>query len=332
MRRTTVKDVALRAKVSAQTFSNVTNRRGKVSHETRQRVLEAMHDLQYKPTRTARSLRWSKTQQLGYHVLPGQLPARNPLIVDFVSALIVSAETRGYRITAFTGGRDTSQSLGELIDDRTVDGILLSDCDASDVRSRFLGEQQFPFAALGRTAVDLPQSWVDIDNKMATAAMVDHLVQCGHERIAFLGRDDDRYWTRDRRMGFTRGLERNGLTVDAQAITRADSRSTPRTIEALMRQVPPPTAIMADSDALAAAAINAVKVAGWRHPDDVAIAGFDGGLIDHLSEPPIASVHMPTSTIAEKLIERCLREIEGEDPAEPGELVRTAVIVQPPDG
>ncbi|WP_455357140.1 LacI family DNA-binding transcriptional regulator [Streptomyces sp. SYSU K217416] len=325
MGRTTVKDVARHAGVSPQTVSNVLNQRGHFGEAVRQRVLASVEALGYQPSSAARSLRSNRTRQLAYHVLPGQLQARNPLVVDFLGALITSAQAQGYHITVFTTDRDALDGFRDLIAARTADAFLLSDCDRFDRRARYLAERRIPFAALGRTADDLPQSWVDIDNIAAAAAMVDHLAASGHRSIAYLARDDDRYWTRDRFTGYLRGLERNRLSAHKDLIARRASPSVYDTVQAMLRHTPRPTAIMTDSDVLAAAAVNALKAAGPRQGADVAVAGFDGGLMEHLSEPPAASVRMPTAAIAERLIARCLDEIEGTAGARPGELVPTTI-------
>lgn len=325
MGRVTVKDVARHAGVSPQTVSNVLNRRGNVGEAARQRVLVAVALLDYRPSNAARSLRSDRTHQLAYHVLPGHLNARNPLIVDLLRALITSAQARGYHMTVFTTGEDVLRGLSDLIAARAADGIVLSDCDRTDCRARYLAERRIPFAALGRTAADLPQSWVDIDNTAAAAAMVDHLAGNGHRCIAFLGRADDRYWTHDRLAGYLAGMARNGLTVHDALLAHSDARSAHPAVRTFLQHLPPPTAIMADSDALAAAAINAVQAAGRRPDGEIAVAGFDGGLIEHISAPPAASVRMPTAAIAEKLIERCLDEIGGTAAARPGQLVPTTI-------
>jgi DNA-binding LacI/PurR family transcriptional regulator len=329
MGRPTVRDVARHAGVSAQTVSNVLNRRGSFSETTRARVLEAVETLGYRPSSAARSLRSDRTRQLAYHLQPRRRRAPNPLAADLLTALSTAAQMRGYRVTVFTTHDDPLRGIDDVAAARTADAFLLGDCAPDDRRARHLAARGIPFAALGRTAGDLPQSWVDIDHAAAAASLVDHLAAAGHRDIAYLGGDDDRYWTRDRRAGFLRGMARNGLRAPGALLARCSPDAAQTALHRLLAHTPRPTAVLADGDVPAAAAVNALAAEGLRGPDAVAVAAFDSGAMASLCGPPDAAVVLPTLRVAERLVDICLRQLE--HPAGPttGEVLTLPVTGRP---
>jgi hypothetical protein len=123
--------------------------------------------------------------QLGYHMPTEQLAPDNAFVVGFIQALVRAAAQRGHHVLVFTEHGDELEVFRELVANRGVDGFILSGSRVDDPRVRFLAEAAIPSAMFGRTAPDLPQTWVDIDNVAAVGAMVDYLVERGHREFAY---------------------------------------------------------------------------------------------------------------------------------------------------
>jgi DNA-binding LacI/PurR family transcriptional regulator len=324
--RSDINDVARLARVSRQTVSNVLNNRAGYSEDTRNRVLRAIQELDYQPHRAARSLRSQRTMQLGYHMPVEQLAADNAFVLGFIQALVRGAAVRGHHVLVFTEQDDELEVFRELVAIRGVDGFILSGSRVDDPRARFLAEAAVPFAMFGRTAPDLPQSWVDIDCVAATSSAVDYLVDRGHQAFAYVGYNFENYWDVERLEGFHKGLADHGLRVGERWVVRG------RTLEGVHDEVlrllgrkRRPTAIVSGSDVLAAVALNAAKSLGLRIGRDLAVTGFDGGFVQHMTEPTLTSVRIPVDLIAAELIGRCLRELDGGPTGDPGLIVPTEI-------
>src|SRR5919108_379927 len=115
---------------------------------------------------------------------PAARPAApdHAFILRLIQALVRAAAARGHHILVFTQDDDELEVFRELIAMRSVDGFILSSSRVDDPRARFLQRARIPFAMFGRTAPDLPQTWVDIDNVAAIRSAVDHLVSRGFDR------------------------------------------------------------------------------------------------------------------------------------------------------
>lgn len=324
--RSDINDVARLARVSRQTVSNVLNNRTGYSEETRNRVLAAIEALDYQPHRAARSLRSQRTMQLGYHMPGEQLAAENAFVLGFIQALVRAAADHGHHVLVFTEQGDVLEVFRELVAIRGVDGFILSGSRGDDPRAHYLHQAGVPFAVFGRTAPGLPQTWVDIDSVAAASSAVDYLAAKGHERFAYVGYGAKKSWDVERLEGFRKGLADHGIRVAERSIILGDTLAGVHAdVLRLLGRKHRPTAIVTGSDVLAAVAVNAAKSLGLRVGQDVAVTGFDGGFVQHMTEPMLTSVRIPVDRIAAELIACCLREIDEGMVQSAGVLVPTEI-------
>lgn len=328
-RRSSINDIARLAGVSRQTVSNVINNNSGYTEATKDRVVAAIEALGYRPNHAARTLRSRRTMQVAYHVLDQHLEGRNPFMVGFLQALVRAAREDRYHVLAFTTGDDVLGDYRDLIAMHSADGFILSDSGVDDPRAHLLAEQGVPFAAFGRTADDLPQSWVDVDNASGTAAMVDHLVSRGHRRIGYVGYDNHRYWNVERLDGYRAGLAKNGIRSSQKLVVEVSAERVSTAIRKLLTREGRPTAIMTGSDTLAAVAVGVAQSLSLKvghGPDhDIAIAGFDGGLLQQIVQPTLTTVRIPVDKIAKELMSRFFSELRSGPTSAPGILVTTEI-------
>lgn len=315
------------AGVSRQTVSNVLNGRTAFSRDTQSRVMAAMEELAYKPSRAAQTMRSQRTRQLGYHMSGEQLEVMRGFTLGFVQALVKAAAREEHQIVVFTHhGDDPAPVFRDLIARRGVDAFVLDESNVDDSRVRLLAAEGIPFACFGRTAPDLPQQWVDVDNVAGMLSLVEHLVAAGHRDFAYVGARGGEYWKRERLDGLRTGLARHGLAIaDGRVFhgTDGEIRGWVRALLAGQR----PTAIVTSSDAVAVAVVNSSHAAGFRVGRDIAVTGFDGGAIGLLTDPVLTSVRIPVDRIARELVARCLEEIASGPTGAPGLLVPTELAV-----
>ncbi|GAB2954223.1 LacI family DNA-binding transcriptional regulator [Streptomyces heilongjiangensis] len=290
-------------------------------------MIEAVDALGYQPHRAARSMRSQRTMQIGYHVFREQLDVRNGFTLGFLQALVTSAAQRGYHVVVFTHPDGALLDAFEgLIAMRSVDAFVLSDSRFDDPRARFLAERKIPFSSLGRMVDDLPQQWVDIDNTASMASMIDYLTAAGHRDFAYITRDHPAYWLTERLQGFREGMGRNGHISSEKSLIRASDQDLRGEVQRLLTRERRPTALVCCDDITAATVCNIVRSEGLEVGRDVAVTGFDGGAIQQINEPTLTSVRIPVETIAEHLIERCLRELEHGPTGEPGLVIDAPIV------
>ena len=136
------------------------------------------------------------------------------------------------------------------------------------------------------------------------------------------------YWDIDRLGGFRKGLADHGIRVAERSILLGHALEELRhAVVRLLGRKRRPTAIVSGSDVLAAVAVNAARSVGLRVGQDVAVTGFDGGFVQHMTDPVLTSVRIPVDRIADELIGCCLREIDEGPTDAAGVLVPTEIAV-----
>lgn len=324
--RARIVDVAALAGVSPQTVSNVINSRGGFTEVTRARVESAIADLGFQPNRYAQSLRSQRTQLLGFDMSAAQLDAANPFTVSFLRALIRVASHSGYRVIAFTHEDVEARDFRSSAASGAVDGFILSDSTPDDPRARVLSELEVPFVAFGRTAEDLPQTWVDIDNVAAMAAPVDRLVASGHRAFGYVGFDTPEYWHAGRLRGTVERLAHHGLPLPGSAMVLGQLDTLRQPLLDLLSGSGRPTAVVTSSDALAVQVVNTAHALGLRVGTDLAVTGFDAGPLRTMAEPTLTSVGLPVSDVAEVAVSRLLALLSRETITE-GTILPTRLVL-----
>ncbi|MGI8575101.1 MAG: LacI family DNA-binding transcriptional regulator [Egibacteraceae bacterium] len=310
----TVHDVAGRAGVSHQTVSNVLNAPERVRPATRERVQRAIDELGYRPHRSARNLKARSTRTLGYLVQPIAAGAINAVLDRFLHALSDAARIQGYHILLFTRaeGQDDVAAYRELIASSAVDGFIVSETNYQDERVRFLLRREVPFAVFGRTELDEPHPWVDVDNAAGTRQAVAHLSSNGHKRIAFLGWPEGSITGDERHRGYREGLLAAGLTPHPEyEVRRPDGESEGwAACETLQALTEPPTAVVCCSDLLAAGVLRNAAARGLRVGEQCAVIGFDDTPVAAYMTPTLTSVRQPLEAVAETVIAQLIARIE----------------------
>lgn len=331
-RAPTVNDVARAAGVSRQTVSNTLNAPERVHHETLRRVRHAIDALGYRPNRMARNLKARTSRLLGYRVPAVMAGELNVVLDAFLHALTDAAREDGYHVVLFTPerGQDEVSAHTELIATGTVDGFVLSETNYGDARVRALIDGRVPFVAFGRSADTAPHAWVDIDGAAGMRAAVEHLLDRGHRRIAFIGWPDGSLQGDERRRGWAHGLEAAGIPADPALDMRGvNAQETgAHGLRQLLDRPDPPTAVVTASDLLAVGVEAAARGRGLVVGRDLGLVGYDDTPVAPLLPTPLTSVRQPMAEAGRHIVRLLTAQLGGSGVASDGVLLTPALVVR----
>lgn len=304
-RTATLEEVARRARLSRQTISNALNAPDRLHPHTLQRALHAVDELGYRPNRAARSLRTRTSQLIGYRAEAATEPLSGGVLDRFLHALSGSAQRRGYHVLLFTPDLGAETAAYEaMLRAKAVDAFVLTATHREDPRPAWLSSRQVPYVAFGRLwRTPESGSWVDVDGASGTAAAVDHLVERGHRRVAFVGWPAGSPVGDDRLAGWRRSARRHGLATAGLSARAADGVSTgARLTDDLLARADPPTAFVCASDALAIGCLHRLGELGRRPGRDVGVVGFDDSAPAALVRPALSSLRQPLDRVADEVV------------------------------
>lgn len=307
-----MKDVARLAGVSTATVSRVLSSRGAVRNETRQRVLAAVEKLGYEPNVSARNLRVNKTATI-IVVLPD---INNPFFSLIVRGIEDVANDYGYSVLLSNTDNDLERELAStrILSRRGADGVIFLTARVSSPHILRLAEQT-P-VVLACEYIEGAVSQVSIDNVAAAMEATRHLIDLGHERIAYVNGPKDIVICRDRRQGYELTLRQAGLTVRPEFIFEGTFylESGAAAADHLMSLPAPPTAVFCASDEMAIGFIHRCFAMGRRVPDDVAVVGFDDIRFAAFQRPALSTIAQPMYDIGVHATRLLLAQIDAPDP------------------
>ena len=309
-----LRQVAELAGVSMRTVSNVVRGTGRASASTRARVLEAVDQLGYRPNPAARGLRTGRSGVLSLAVPDLSMP----YFAELADIVMREAALHGCTVLVeCTEGRaETELGIALGRGDQLVDGVILSPL-ALDQEAVAEAEAHPPLVLLGERVHDLPCTHVMIDNEQAAREATEHLLALGRRRVAVIGRQQSPHaeTSRVRMAGYRAALEAAGHAYDealAPEVTwygRADGAAAMIT---LLGHGPAarPDAVFCFADVLAEGAMHALREAGLRIPEDVAVVGFDDLDQARYAAPPLTTVAPDKQELARLAVNALTDRIE----------------------
>lgn len=287
----TIFDVAKQAGVSIGTVSRVLNNRDRVSPETRARVLQAVHDLNYHANALAKGLASQQTQTLGL-VIPHLNDAFYFQILRGVEDVATDA---GYRLLIASQPRHASEhQYLNLFQRGHVDAMVLVAIDVKRREAQEVAERGVPIVLVQQDVGQNVQT-ILADNYGGGRAMTEHLIEHGYRRIAYITGTDYTTDSRERLRGIRDVLPQYGLEIPDSYIVHGDymPQSGYHAMLQLLKLPELPDAIFAANDQMAVDAIMAARESGLRVPEDIAVVGFDDIPMASYVSPALTTVHQP---------------------------------------
>lgn len=271
----TISDVAKRAGVSPATVSRVMQGAKNVRPDTRERVQLAIDELGYVPSVAAQSLRSKRTRSLALVVSD----ITNPFWTTVARGVEDVAQRHGYSVLLCNTDENLAkqhQYLDFLISQQ-VDGVIIAPYDSDAHNLEKLRKRNIPTVLVDRRIRGWDLDSVLGDSVSGAMALVRHLIQLGHRRIAMLSGPTMTSTAKDRIVGYCMALTEAGIPVEPQLIKAGEYRdaSGEVLIQELLDEGSRPTAVFAANNALAMGVISALGKRGARIPQDIALVSFD---------------------------------------------------------
>jgi len=327
--------VAARAGVSRQTVSNAINNPALLAEDTLAKVERAIADLGYSPNLAARTLRTRTTRLIGLPFEPAQEGTANALMDRFVHTLVEATREMGYHVLLFASDPEEAEvGYERMLRSTAVDAFVVTDTYRGHPQVDYLQQRGALFVAFGRPwshdddGEPPTHPWVDVDGAAGVAQATHHLIDRGHEVIAWLGWTADQPIGEDRRAGWMsamrgRGLSTTRLSVRGDGTMEYGRRATHALIDARR-----PTGLVCVSDTVAMGAMRALHERGLVAGRDIAVTGFDDSQVAQTVSPGLTSVRQPLEEVARALAHR-LELLLGHRPVEePGLLLQPTLVVR----
>lgn len=307
----TIEEVARRAKVSPSTVSRVLND-GLVKKETKARVWKIIKELNYVPSAKARGLRSGLSYTIGC-ILPKLNTAFSSVVLDGIeSALNINQ----YNVIIVQWDQlcthEEELNFTNLLHQRKVDGmILVAPRELEGDSFAALASDNLPSIIIEGYDPNMRLPCVNPDNYSGGYMATEHLIKIGHRRIAYIQGPSSWFSCRERLRGYSDALRNNDIPIDPDLILEGDMyyyRSRELTRE-LLKSPNRPTAIFGVNDYVAVGAMKAIKEAGLRIPDDIAVVGYDDIEMASFVDPSLTTIRQPMFRLGEEAALRLLKTI-----------------------
>ena len=324
----TLAEVADAAGVSPSTVSHVINGTRHVSESTERAVREAIDVLGYRPNAVARSLARASTKAVGVVMALGA----NRYFADIVCAVEQACRELGQMVFLVDSGDDPAAELDAVreLHQRRVDGFVLAPAVDPQRRTlRYLVEHRLPCVFVDRT-VEEDVDQVAVTNEASMQVLVEHVIGRGHTRIGMVSGQPGFPTTRERVDGYRAALAAHGLEPDERLIA-SDTVSVEAAAHAaggLLRLASRPSAIVAGNNLSMIGTMRAVRAAGLRIPDELALAGFDDFEWAESFEPQLTVMAQPCAAIGREAAALLARRIARPDAPTRVRLLEPSLIVR----
>lgn len=305
----TMKHVAEKANVSLKTVSRVVNNEKEIAEETRQRVLDTIQEMGYRPNLVARSLVTQRSNIIGL-IVPDVC---NPYHAEVARGVQEAAREAGYSLMMASSEESETEELHLLraMDSQAADAVIVTSPVTPDVIHAF-GKGEKPIVCIN-TRYDHPKVGnVLADHYMGATEAVTHLLKAGHTKIAMLaGMEADPKRVR-RVRAYRDALLKNNLPFDEALVVRGLPRMHEGTEAArhLLTHHPDITALFCYNDLLALGALRACAELGRRVPQDCVVVGFDDIEYAAITTPSLTTVRVDKRDLGRRAANLALNLLE----------------------
>jgi len=312
MANTTMKDVAERAGVSTATVSRVINNADNVNPKLRQKVLEVIEELDYKPNQLARSLKSSETNTIAFI----SSDISNPFFVKIAKKVEEGIRNEDYTIVIGSTEDDPQAELRylKLLYEKRVDGIVISSTGKNEDYLKELS-RKMPVICIDRRPETHKLNSVFVDKEKATYEAVNYLAGKNHKKIALVTGEKSIITNYDRYIGYTKGIYENDITLNSNYIKfgQFGFEFGEKSILDLLDLKERPTAVIAGNSFIAAGILLMAKKNKISIPDDLSLISFGNISNSQLITPKLTFIDEKVDEIGEKASDLLLTNLRNEE-------------------
>jgi LacI family transcriptional regulator len=325
----TLSDIAKDLNISIVTVSKALRNKGRISARTRNRVLKRAKELDYRPNWVARSLVTRRTYTIGL-LLPD---FTHPFFADIAKTIAETVRPRGYHviISYFEEDPDLEKVEAESLLARRVDGLILASSQSPRRLELFeeLRARKMPLVLIDRPIDGVRASFVGVDNEAVGRLATTHLIERGCKRIAHL-RGPKIGLAEKRLNGYLASLKKNKLAAPANYVVDAgfqDHSGYEAMKKLLAGGTPAPDGVFCYNDPVAIGAMKALREAGLRVPEDVAVVGAGNVHYSDALAVPLTTIDQKTREIGARAAELLLEQIGSERAVRPEKILIVPELV-----
>jgi LacI family transcriptional regulator len=308
-----IHDVAARAGVSTSTVSHVINQTRFVSEDTRERVLQAIAELNYQPNRLARSLRNRQTHTLGV-LLPN---SANPFFAEVLLGIEAACYNLHYNVILGNAHDDPKRELShlEVLLAKQVDGVLLVSSGAYEAGLEIIQQNNTAVVMIDRVGGAREVDTILVDNEQGGLLATHHLLALGHRHIGCIAGPSLYSPSHGRLVGYQNALREQNIPSEEQLIVTGDFQHEGgyNGCRALFSLSQPPSALFVCNDLMAVGALFALHEMGLRVPQDVSVVGFDDIPLASYTIPALTTIMQPGRELGQLAVETLVKRIRRPD-------------------
>lgn len=303
-------EVAKRAGVSIATVSRVLNNSESVNEATRLKILKAIKDLKYQPSRVAKRLR---SKSVSSNLLGVLIPdIQNPFYVDVLRGIEDVAYKNNYAIIMCNYGQDEKKEIMylDILQSEAIDGLIAAPVSENDLRLKSIIKDGLPVVCVDRGLAGIDVDIVWVNNEDGSFEAVNHLINSGYKRIAYISGLTSIPSSRMREKGYRKALEDKGMYYEELVKYGNSSYDSGVNLCAELLDLPnPPDAIFTGNNLITLGALETIHKRKKRIPEDVAILGFDDMFWASSLNPPLTAVRQPAYEIGKRACELLIQRI-----------------------
>jgi LacI family transcriptional regulator len=297
-----LKDIAKASGFSIITVSRAINCPEKLKPETKKRIQEIMDSTHYIPNMAARNLAAKRTGIIDVYI-PERIDINNPFMMHFIAGVSEVLSEQMYSFLIKSSWKKN----------HSCDGYIVTGLDTNEINDFYAraSAQNLPVVLFGHTDIQ-EVDWFDVDNVAGAEGAVNYLIQHKHTKIAMINSDENKDYTIDRFMGYTRALKQSGVGLNPRLILKAPNTMIggKNAVKKLLG-AEEFSAVFCATDPLAAGAISGITGQGLKVPGNISVMGFDGLGIQFLADPHITTMRQPVVEAGRTLAGMMIDKING---------------------
>jgi len=306
----TINDVAEKAGVSTATVSHVINETRFVTKPTKDKVIEAMKELNYKPNKMAQSLRNKKSKIIGIIV-----PDLNMFFTGIANHIEKKLKKEGYSLIISNSDEniENEKQQVELLNSHSIDGLIIAPVSG---KQTYLNEVQknndYPIIFFDRKPNGFKGISILVENYEGSYKAIEYLIKKGHEKIGIIAGIPGITTTTERLKGYKKALLNNNIKINDKYICIGDSKcKTGYELANKLYNETDITALYVANNLMCIGAMDYFIDENIKIPDEIALIGFDDYKWTSVTKPSLSAIKQPIEEIGNNIAEILLQNING---------------------